>query len=473
MNHHAPDRRMSRVVTHRAAFLVLALLPGLTGATPGGAGADPLPVGLAAEAWPSQPQAAPDEAPVLRLEDLVQRGLSRDPQVRSAHASRQASEQRVAQMTSRRWPVAGMSVINGRGRERDQNVELQRRTERVDATLRWNLFNGGSDEAEIGAARLEALAAELDWQRAREEVAERLVEAALDLARLDRQLPASLQRLDAVQALVAQVRRQTELGRLAEIDLQQAISSWVDARLAHDQLLAEREGARLKLSHLAGEPVGGLAPFSLAEPAATTQQAQGPELVNRADAPDGPAAMHPGVQAARHRAQAARARVRPVETLAAPRVDLDLNRRLSDHTSPQLSSEQRQGWQVGVRWEMPLGGETVARRHETVYRAEAAEAEADRVAQVTVAEWVSLAPRIASAERSIGLLQRQIDQSQQFIRAGEVQFEAGRRGVQQLIQLRDQRFNAEQRLADQLMRLDQARLKQLTLTGGLLRALSL
>lgn len=401
--------------------------------------------------------------PAVGLTDVINRVLSRDPQVRAANAQRAAAEQRLKQAQSRYWPVLGLAVVGGRSQEKDINLSVDRRTERADLTLRWNLYNGGNDAAEVSATEREAAATVEDLLRAREEVAERLVDAALDLQRMDRQLPASAERLAGVQALVRQVRRQAELGRIAEVDLQQAITSLVDARLLHDQLLAEREGIRMRLVSLAGEELQRLHPFEL----------NGIPLTLAGAVPPGaPEGVHAGVRSARLRALAARQRVRPMASLLAPRVDVDLSRRVADHTSPPLSTDQHHSWQVGVRWEMPLGGESLARIEEGYNRAEAAEQEAQRVELAARAELAALGPRISSGERAVTLLQRQIDQSTQLIRAGELQFEAGRRSVQQLIALRDQRFSAEQRLAEQLMRLNQARLRQLSLAGALLPGLN-
>jgi hypothetical protein len=70
-------------------------------------------------------------------------------------------------------------------------------------------------------------------------------------------------------------------------------------------------------------------------------------------------------------------------------------------------------------------------------------------------------------------LERQIEQYNALVRAGELQFEAGRRTVARLIQLRESRFLAEQRRAEQAHRQPSARLRQLSLNGALLTALGL
>ena len=179
------------------------------------------------------------------------------------------------------------------------------------------------------------------------------------------------------------------------------------------------------------------------------------------------------VAGTRLRADAARDRVRPVAGLWAPRIDLEVRQQLSDNTSPQLTTQQKQVVQVVARWDFSVLGEGAARRTEGQRRAEAAQAEAERLLQGTQVEMQTLGPRIASAERSLAQLEQQVAQYNALVRAGEVQFEAGRRTVSQLIGLRDSRFNVEQRRSEQAQRLLASRLRLLSLQGRLLPALGL
>ena len=138
-----------------------------------------------------------------------------------------------------------------------------------------------------------------------------------------------------------------------------------------------------------------------------------------------------------------------------------------------MTTEQQRVWQLTARWDIPVMGEAAARRNETERRAEAAAAEAERVARGVSAELQALGPRILNAERAVAQLDRQIVQYGLLVRAGELQFEAGRRSVSQLIALRESRYSAEQRRAEQAQRLLAAQLRQLALNGGLLPALGL
>ncbi len=383
--------------------------------------------------------------------------LPGDPQVRVARALLQAAEERRVQARSRLAPVAGVNALRGNSQEVEFGRPLQRRTERVEATLRWNVYNQGNDAAELAGTTGDVAAAAQELRRAREEAAERIALAYAELLRVDELLARSAERLDAVRRLRARVQRQTELGRASDADARQAEASQLDAEIAQEQLLADREGARRRLAALAG----GTAPRPL------------PVVLPPAAAPDA-AALQPGIVAAAvERAEAARARVRPLASLLAPRIDFEYRQRLSDRTTPQLTTEQQHGWLLTARWEFPLGGEAQARRAEGERRAEAAEAEADRLRQVVEAEQVTLDPRSAGAERAMAQLERLSEQYAALLRAGELQYDAGRRTLAQLVLLHDGRFGAEQRRAEQASRLLAARLRRLALAGELLPALGL
>ena len=428
------------------------------------------------------PLPAPPPGQAESLPALLARVLASDPQVRVAQSLRQATEQRRLQARSRLGPTLSVSANQGGSQETEFGRPVDRSTNRAEASLRWNLYNGGNDLAELRGATRDVLAAGQDVRRAREDTSERLTEVYVDLLRLQTLLPYAAQRLLAVQRLVDQVHQQNQAGKASDADAAQAAASLLDAEIMHEQLLADHDSARQKLVGLVGGEVRAVLPVDLRMDGPANGPADGP--VDRpVDSPAlaMPAAISPDalrsanglVAAAQLRAEAARDRVRPIGSLLAPRIDLELRRQLSDRTLPALTTEQQQVWLISARWDFPLLGETAARRSETQRRAEAAEAEAERVARGALAELQSLGPRIANAERAVAQLDQQIVQFNTLVRAGELQFEAGRRTLAQLITLRESRFNAEQRRVELAHRLLGARLRRLALTGQLLPALGL
>ena len=424
------------------------------------------PIGAAAEQLPFLPWLSPAPPAVLpdvpapppaeqaeSLGDLLARLLPREPQVRAALAQRQAADERRLQARSRLGPALYLQMNGGQAQETEiLQGQINRTTNRVEAGLRWNLYNNGNDSAELSGAERDVAAAEQEWRRAREDVAERIAETYVELLHVQAQLTPAAERLTAVQ-----VRQQTDAGKASAADLTQAEASLLDADVAYEQLLADHASARARLAAQVGAEVRKVQPVVLAAV---------PEQALRMG--------QPGlVAAAQLRAVAARERVRPAVSLLAPRIDLDVRQRLSDRTNPVLTTEQKNSWQITARWDFPVMGETIARRNEGMRRAEAAEAEAERVARGVQADLQALDARIAIAERSVVALDRQLLQYDQLVRAGELQFDAGRRSLQQLIALRDSRYSIAQRRADQEHRLLAARMRQLALTGQLLSALGL
>ena len=413
-----------------------------------------------APAAPQVPALAPPPVGAAEsLASVLARVLPRDPQVRVAQALADVTEQRRLQARSRLGPTALLTLNGGGSEETEFGRPISRSTGRSEAGLRWNLYNAGNDVAEINGATRDVIAAAQELRRAREEVADRLVETYTELLRLQTLLPHAQERLDAVRKLVEQLRQQNAAGKTSDADATQAAASLVDAEIVHEQLLSDLDSARQKLAAQVGGEVRAAMPVNLL--------AVAPLIAMDASNSSGL------VSAAQARADAARDRVRPVASVWAPRIDLELRKQLGDRTTPQLTTQQRQSWQVTARWEIPVMGESSARRTEAQRRAEAAQAEAERVAQGAQSEGSTLAPRIANAERSLAQLDRQVTQYNALVRAGELQFEAGRRTVSQLIQLRDSRYNVEQRRSEQAQRLLSARLRLLSLQGRLLPALGL
>lgn len=422
-----------------------------------------LAIGLGTPALQAQTAATPAAAatpPAETLSAMVARVLAQDPAVRVQGHLLQATDERRRQAGSRMWPTVGVSSTRGSANVTEESLfgsalPFDRRTDRTEATIRWNLYNYGNDAAEMRGAARDLAAATEEVRRAREETAERIAEAYAELLRVQQVVPRSAQRLAAVRRLVQQVGRQNEAGKVSDADLQQAQASMLDAEVAHEQLLADLASARERLAAVTGSELREAVPVTLPAPAAGVEPGNGL------------------VAAARERAQAARERVRPLASLVAPKVDLEYRQRLSDHTTPASTTTERFGWTLSARWDIPVGGESVARRAEGERRAEAAAAEAERVLRAAQAELVTLPPRIAQAQQAIAQTERQIEQYSALVRAGELQFEAGRRTLPQLVQLHDSRFAAEQRRIEQSHRLLQARLRQLALTGALLPALNL
>jgi len=440
-----PRHSMHRVL--RGACAVLAIAAGMMA-----------PLVPFAHAEQAVAKALPPQGRAETLQDLLARVLDHDPNVRVGNAMLAVMEQRRLQARSRLGPSVGVTVTRGRAEQLEFNQPIDRDTVRSDAALRWNVYNQGNDRAELKAVTFDTTAAREDMRRAREDVAQRIGEAYAELWRWQSLVPRSAARVASVERLAQMVEKQNKQGKLSDADAQQAQATLLDAQLSHEMVVADHAAARDRLLVLTGGQVHETLRIELPAPSASLLQAVNGEVV-----------------AAQHRAQAARERVRPRLSLIAPRIDFEYRYNINNRTDPPniATTEEEQGWTLTARWDLPILGEAQARRNEAARRALANAAEAERVVQVAESELATLPPRIAQAERAIGHLTQQIEQYSALIRAGELQFEAGRRTLAQLAQLHDSRYTAEERRAEQEFRLVSSRLRQLSLAGELLRALGL
>lgn len=393
------------------------------------------------------------------LPDLLRRVLQHDPQVRAAQAAVNIATERRVQARSRLGPSVGLNAYRGRAAEVEFGASVDRRTDRAEAVLRWNLYNSGADLRESRAAEIEERAAEHELHRAAEDVAQRLAEAYLEALRLQELLTPSAERLASIEGLLQRVVQQQEAGKLSDADLQSARVSLLDARLLDQELSADHQAARRRLSALAGDDLAqGLGPLQ-------------PLRLRAEQAGDAADSVPGAVSAARERALAAEQRVQPVTSLFSPRIDLELQKQLSERTTPSNTTENRQRWMVTARWDFPVGGELQSRRREGQARAQAARAEADRISLTVNAEKAAIAPKLDQAGRLQAQLAEQVSLHDSLVQAGELQHAAGRRSLAQLIQLRESRFFAQQRLAEHKAKSMRLRVASLALGGNLLEAL--
>lgn len=390
------------------------------------------------------------------LQSLLARTMEQDPQLLVARALEAASGERRVQARSRLAPVLNAQALQGRAKETLFGAPVDGRTDESSVGLRWNLFNGGADMAELRGTTHDMAAARADVRRAQEEIGERVANAYAELLRHEELLPASRQRVGEAQRLVELVKRSTELGKLAPSDANQAQAALLDAQVAHGQLLADLRSGRDRLAILTSVTLRPLVPV---------------ELSDAHFMPDAPAGESGLLAAARTRAQAASARVLPWASTIAPRIDLDYTRELHNSSRPITDAKQEQGWLVSARWDLPLGGENQARRAEAMARAEAAKAEADRVERSLQSELATLPPRMANSRSAVSQLDEQVAQYDQLVRAAELQYQAGKRSLLQLVQLIDSRYLAQQRRAEERYKLLAAQLRFLALRGDFLPAM--
>ena len=410
------------------------------------------------------PAPVPVPVPAGHFQQLLQAALARDPQVQGATALLQASQSQLRQIRSRWFPTLGLSANKTQSQDEDLGQPIERNSARLDASLKWNLYAGGADMALYESIKQEVKAAALDLKRAREECAEKMAMAHADAVRAETVVRTATELMQRLQALKALVDKQVASGKSSDVDAQTSASSLLEVSITLTEAQADARRARLKLSALSGQPPGDLQ--ALALPPSPVLDEQHP--ANWLDLREG----NSRYGAARLRAAAARLKVGKLAALVQPRIDLQLRHALSEHTTPTPTSNTRVSTSLGMSVEMPLGGESFAKRDEGLQRAQAAEADADRISLDAQIDWADAADRLATARYTLGIHQKQLEHLERVLRGAAVQFEAGRRSLIQLIDLQKMPFATRQKMAENASVQFTAQLRMLALSGGLLDALN-
>ena len=433
------------------------------------------PMVLAA-APPAPAASQPQQAPAPRVlaakaqqgnafPDVLGMVLSRDPEVVSAREALNVAIAGAKQTRSRFFPSLGINSNVGRSQQTSVNLPkpYNQTNNRTEGVLRWNLFNGFADSMQMSADEHDRLAAVADLQRALDDTCQRTLETYFDWLRLQQQLDSAELRVSEVAVLSNRVQRQFAGGKVSEGDAQLAASSLIDAQFSRDSLRADVATARAKTETLAGAALTRPLPWALPATAGLDAGFGLPldDAVAQARLGNGQ------WRASLERAEAARSRVGIVAPDYLPKLDLDVRRRLNDRTNPANDPTTKKSWGVQLTYEVPLGGAIGARQDELRARANGAMAEADRVEQAVRGDLAAARFRSQQAQEALDPVARQVKYLQDVVRTGEIQYEAGRRSLQQLIQLRDQRYNVEQRSADNSYRMLTSQSRWLSTSGML------
>lgn len=411
-------------------------------------------------AWLAGTAVAQDEA-AWTLPRALDQALARDARVAGARANAQAARAQQRQADGRLWPSAGLRLTHGRSSDRDPPFVLERSTRRGEAFLRWNLFNGLEDQRQIAAQEFDAVAAEADLLQALDEACERIATAYFALLRQQHLAGLARERLREVERLAARVASQAALGKTPEADAQLAEASRIDAQLALQGIEAEQHAARSRLAVLLGLP--DRTALQVAEAPLPPVDA-GLDLRAWADQAE---RQNGQWLAAAARVAGTHRRIAGIAPEYLPRLDLDLRRGLYDRTDPQPTTSQRHGWSIGVTWEVPLGGAPRARQDELRARAALAEAELLRVRDQVQADAGAARAQARQTANAAPQLAQQRQRWEQVVRASELQFDAGRRSLMQLIDQYDRRFGVQQRDIDNAWQQAEAHLRLRRLAGDL------
>jgi len=396
------------------------------------------------------------------LPAVVDKVLLQQPSVRSAQALLRAADAQITQARSDFLPSLGLSYRNADSRDETQGRPLDRNIRRSDASIRWNIFNGGADTARLQAGSLNRDAADADLDNVLEQVSYEITENYTDIVRLRHtvaSLTATVERQERVEANVA---KRVEAGRISPAELDLMRVRLIQNRTILGQLRAQLGTAEYRYRLLTGQ-----APEQLETPA--IRPADGDTdidaLVERIHE------RNPRLRAALQRAAARKAEVGVARGSFFPAVDLSYSKRLDNTTIPVPVSDTDRSGQVQISFDIPLGGKNLGRHTEAVERHQAAQADADDLMLKVSKDITDLQRQYNEARQIAPLLEQRVASAQRVSAAYELHFEAGRRSLNDLSITQDDLFNAQRALIENRAQQTTLQAQLLGLAGELRSAL--
>ncbi len=376
------------------------------------------------------------------LPQAIRQTLAQHPDIRSGEALLNVTAERLQQARSNYYPTLGLDGAASDAKDRDAGLPEDRTTRRADVFLRWNLFRGLGDRQGERTAEFDQSAADADLEAAREQVALQVVQTYLEVLRLRRLLALSDEFIGEQQKLGDDVRKRVHAGRLALADHEQMRASLIQAKLQQTQWRGSLRGAEARYRLLVGVAPGELSEPVMDDVAASLEL---DELMQQALA--GNRRVHGALQRAAARGE----EVGIASAALYPSFDLELRKRLYSEIVPTPQTETRHSAQISFNYQMPLGGSSFSRQREAVQRKLAALAAADtellqarsEIAQgwSTWREARDMAPQLAE----------RVEASDKVVKAYDLQFEAARRSINDLLAVRSERYRARVDLLENRM----------------------
>lgn len=368
------------------------------------------------------------------LSEVVDRVLLRHPDIQSSQAILRIAEERVSQARSPYLPSLGLDAIATESSDRQSGLPIERTSRRSDLVLRWNLFRGFADYRSINEQDYRREAADANLAETHERVALQVVEVYLELLRLGRLLELGEAHRLELQRLEETLGKRAESGRASAADVSRMRSGVIQNEADQARLRGQLQAMEQRYRLIVGVP-----PESLVEPrldeSALTQPIEG--LMARViEGNHGVRSLARGATASAEAVDVARGRLYPS-------LDLELRKRLQTRIDPVPVIDSDNSRQAQIIYQLPLGGENFSRVREAVERKAAVQAQMDsellRVRADLGSYWAEWQEARAIAPR---LVERE-DASRRVVLAYDLQFDAGRRSVDDLLTSRSEYFRAK------------------------------
>lgn len=392
-------------------------------------------------------------APALAapLPAVVDQVLQRHPDIRSSQALLDSTAAQIRQTRSDFFPTFGLNYRQSDARDSQSGISIDRNTQRGNAVLRWNLFNGLADTHRLRSVGLNREAAVADLDDAHERIALEVTETYAELVRLRQRLDLAETLIKEYDALRVSVKKRVDAGRISPADLDQIQSDLIRIRTQQSHLRGQLGGTEYRYRLLTGHPPANLSSPWLEAPENARGLAQLQELLE---------SENPRLRAGRQRVAARTAEISAARGVYWPSLDLELNRRLYANISPAAVSDTERSSQISLNLEIPLGGKTFARVDETVERRKGAQAALDALQLNLSGDLGALHQELLEARVIQPELIERVETTSRVYQAYRLQFDAGKRTLLDVATAQNERFAALGDVIDNhnLQLLDQARL---------------
>ncbi|MCB9982465.1 MAG: TolC family protein [Rhodospirillales bacterium] len=372
------------------------------------------------------------------LEQAVSVTLSQHPQVESAQAALNRSQEFRKEEFSAYFPEVTVNGTGGRiygDNSTSRGLSVARGTGysylwEGSVAARQKIFDGQETLNRVGAARAQARAAELALADVRENLAYRTVEAYLNLMRVQKGLVLLKGQQKTVDDYLERIRTMVDDGAADEAELQQAR----DVSVILDNFIADYEGQARNLESDYAELTGRLPESALEVPTVSLDQI--PEDLKAALSQA--QKNHPLLRSAQFQAQSAESDMKAEKSTYIPKFDGELSFLKSDKDDV-IGGEVEDGKAVvRMNWGFETGGAQKARIKQKLYDYKEAQA---RISEIS--RQIERAIRQAYAEKDTAQRQlenqkRRQDLNKKLLDTYEVQFEGARISVLQLMQADNQ-----------------------------------
>lgn len=367
--------------------------------------------------------------------------LNEHPDIQSAQALFRAADHIVSQARSSFFPTVGVQhEVNNTEFQLGSSVgrpppgKQERTTNRTDAVVRWNLFNGLADWYQVKASSGDRQAAQEETEEAMERIALLTTESYLEVLRLEEQLKNARDNAEELEKLFKDVQTNASAGRVPEADVHQAQARYIRAK----NELSVQQG-NYNVAVVTYRELTKLEPKDLQLPTLDMKDADHTlnELLDRA------ATTNHRYQAALERINARDAQISVATAAFSPKVDLNFSYLLNLEGSPPQFTISDRSTSVMFSYLQPIGGAQYFRRKEIIERKNQAQADADSIAIKLKTELGSYLRELAQARQIAPHLSQYRDSQAQVVSAYGLQYDAGRRTLFDLLQVRQELYDSQ------------------------------